>query len=146
MRLWTIHPKYLDTKGLVALWRESLLAQAVLAGRTRGYTSHPQLARFKACPDPVGAIGGFLSGVLAEATSRGHSFDIGKIQRVNNEIRLATTTGQVEYEFSHLLKKLAVRDPTRHQNVLQIKRIEVNFIFIVESGGVEVWEKTIENT
>lgn len=37
MRLWTLHPKYLDPKGLVALWRETLLAQRVLAGRTRGY-------------------------------------------------------------------------------------------------------------
>ena len=27
MRLWTLHPKYLDAAGLVALWREALLAQ-----------------------------------------------------------------------------------------------------------------------
>lgn len=30
MRLWSIHPCYLDSKGLIALWRESLLAQACL--------------------------------------------------------------------------------------------------------------------
>lgn len=37
MRLWSIHPRYLDTKGLVALWRETLLlAQAVLFGNTKG--------------------------------------------------------------------------------------------------------------
>jgi len=30
MRLWTIHPKYLDRQGLLALWREALLAQKVL--------------------------------------------------------------------------------------------------------------------
>lgn len=44
MRLWSLHPQYLDAKGLVALWREGLLAQAVLAGQTRGYKRHPQLA------------------------------------------------------------------------------------------------------
>ncbi|HEU5178767.1 MAG TPA: pyrimidine dimer DNA glycosylase/endonuclease V, partial [Burkholderiales bacterium] len=32
MRLWSLHPKYLDARGLVALWREALLAQAVLRG------------------------------------------------------------------------------------------------------------------
>jgi hypothetical protein len=30
MRIWSLHPKYLDSKGLVALWRESLLAKNVL--------------------------------------------------------------------------------------------------------------------
>ncbi|HKX52383.1 MAG TPA: pyrimidine dimer DNA glycosylase/endonuclease V [Nitrosospira sp.] len=39
MRLWTLHPRYLDTKGLVAAWREALLAQKVLSGLTSGYTS-----------------------------------------------------------------------------------------------------------
>jgi hypothetical protein len=37
MRLWTLHPRYLDSQGLVALWREGLLAQAVLRNRTRGF-------------------------------------------------------------------------------------------------------------
>ena len=36
MRLWSLHPRYLDAKGLVALWREGLLAQAVLKGQTKG--------------------------------------------------------------------------------------------------------------
>lgn len=31
-----MHPRYLDAKGLVALWREALLVQAVLRGETRG--------------------------------------------------------------------------------------------------------------
>ena len=43
MRLWSIHPRYLDSMGLVALWREALLAQAVLRGETKGYKFHPQL-------------------------------------------------------------------------------------------------------
>lgn len=36
MRLWSLHPNCLDAQGLVALWREALLAQAVLRGQTRG--------------------------------------------------------------------------------------------------------------
>ena len=52
MRLWTLHPRYLDARGLVALWREALLAQKVLRGKTRGYRAHPQLQRFREQADP----------------------------------------------------------------------------------------------
>jgi hypothetical protein len=44
MRLWSLHPQYLDPAGLVAVWREGLLARAVFAGQTTGYKHHPQLA------------------------------------------------------------------------------------------------------
>jgi hypothetical protein len=43
MRLWSLHPCHLDAKGLVALWREGLLAQKVQACETNGYRNHPQL-------------------------------------------------------------------------------------------------------
>jgi hypothetical protein len=69
MRLWSLHPKYLDARGLVALWREGLLAQAVLRGRTNGYVHHPQLERFRAESSPLGAIADYLRGVHGEATS-----------------------------------------------------------------------------
>ena len=79
MRLWTLHPRHLDAAGLVALWREALLAQAVLLGRTRGYTRHPQLQRFRAAADPVASIGAYLRVVADEATSRGYAFDATRI-------------------------------------------------------------------
>ncbi|WP_245747334.1 pyrimidine dimer DNA glycosylase/endonuclease V [Frateuria terrea] len=47
MHLWTPHPKHLDRQGLLALWREGLLARAVLRGQTRGYRQHPPLERFR---------------------------------------------------------------------------------------------------
>ena len=53
MRLWSIHPKYLDTKGLLAVWREALLAKKVLENKTKGYKNHPQLERFKQQNDPL---------------------------------------------------------------------------------------------
>ena len=61
MRLWSLHPQYLDPKGLVSLWREGLLAQAVIAGQTRGYRHHPQLARFLQSSDPRGVIAGGIA-------------------------------------------------------------------------------------
>src|ERR1019366_4659610 len=106
MRLWTIHPQYLDTKGLVALWREGLLAQKVLQGGTRGYRHHPQLLRFQAQARPVATLARFLEVVLAESRRRGYSFDGTKISRPRFQGHLKETEGQVAYEWRHLLRKL----------------------------------------
>jgi len=82
MRLWSLHPAYLDARGLGALWREGLLAQAVLRGKTRGYRSHPQLERWRArdpremtdgtpLPENVTGDAGKLSQVLMNIISNG---------------------------------------------------------------------------
>src|SRR5262249_50377562 len=113
MRIWSLHPKYLDAKGLVALWREALLAQAVLRGRTRGYRHHPQLLRFRAQPSPVGGIGEYLRAVHEEAAARGYRFAAEKITRARVRGRLTVTRGQLQFEWQHLLQKLRVRDPKR---------------------------------
>ena len=79
MRLWSLHPKYLDPQGLVALWREALLAQAVLRGKTKGYRHHPQLERFTSHRSPRLAINAYLGSIYEEAASRGYAFDRRKI-------------------------------------------------------------------
>lgn len=79
MRIWSIHPKYLDAKGLVALWRETLLAKKVLEGQTRGYRNHPQLERFKQSENPLDKINHYLSSVYSEALEREYHFDKEKI-------------------------------------------------------------------
>src|SRR5512145_1422424 len=118
MRLWSFHPSCLDAAGLVALWREALLAQAVLAGRTRGYRRHPQLERFKAAPDPSAAIGRYLWAVQAEAASRGYSFDASKIGGGEAPVsRIAVARGQVEYEWALFMRKVAARNPAAHARV-----------------------------
>src|SRR6059058_5949975 len=109
MRLWTVHPRYLDAKGLVALWREGLLAQKVLAGKTRGYTRHPQLTRFRQCDDPLAAIGTYLTHIASEAELRGYDFDRERIVSANDCARLPETRGQLLFEWAHLQAKLRVR-------------------------------------
>lgn len=111
MRLWSLHPQYLDRRGLVALWREALLAQKVLTGRTVGYRRHPQLQRFRAHPQPDAAIGTYLRGVLREAERRGYRFDAARISCAEEAPRLEVTSGQLMFEWSHLMKKLHVRQP-----------------------------------
>jgi hypothetical protein len=111
MRLWSLHPRYLDPQGLVALWREALLARAVLQGKTQGYRHHPQVARFNAHPSPRAAISTYLRAVHAEATARGYSFDGSKTGSARCDAVMPVARGQVDYEWQHLLLKLSRRSP-----------------------------------
>lgn len=140
VRLWTLHPKYLDTKGLLALWREALLAQQVLRGQTVGYRNHPQLERFKAHPDPTAAIATYLQFVYQEAVSRGYNFNKGKIQADGEAVRLVSTQGQVMYEWEHLKKKLEQRDRSKYESVVVIMEPEAHPMFDILAGEIESWE------
>ena len=141
MRLWTLHPKYLDAKGLVAAWREALLAQKVLQGRTRGYRDHPQLLRFREQSDPVAAIAEFLRGLNQEAIRRGYHFDASKISRREFRGKIVETKGQLLYEWQHLGAKLESRRPELHMQLRDIKVPEPHPLFRIVGGKVRVWEK-----
>ena len=142
MRLWTVHPRFLDSKGLVAAWREALLAQKVLAGATKGYRHHPQLARFQAQADPSAAIATFLAGLADEAQSRGYRFDTGKISRGRFTGQMTETSGQLLYEWGHLKAKLQVRAPQMGRELRSIKTPEPHPLFRIVSGEVCDWERT----
>jgi hypothetical protein len=142
MRLWSLHPKYLDPQGLVALWREALLAQAVLRGATRGYRNHPQLERFRAQESPVEAIGSYLAAVQAEAGKRGYAFDRSKIVSPGEHPAIAVTRGQIEYEREHLLRKLAQRNPDWLAGLGKFEAPRCHPLFKVRAGPVESWERT----
>jgi len=140
MRLWSLHPGYLDAKGLVALWREGLLAQKVLLGATRGYKLHPQLIRFRHAANPVGAIAGYLRAVADEADKRGFHFDRHKIARRRTRERLPVSSGQLEYEFVHLLGKLRRRAPALGRRLEKVSRIKLHPSFRRVRGAVVTWE------
>lgn len=146
MRLWSLHPEYLDSKGLAALWREALLAKNVLEGRSRGYKNHPQLARFKNAERPVDAINQYLSAVYDEALCRGYNFDESKINKVFTPQKLTVTDGQLHYEISHLLRKLEKRDPAKYGELKKKKSFKTHPVFVVTEGGVEEWEKIVSET
>ena len=141
MRLWSLHSKYLDPQGLVALWREALLAQAVLRGETRGYRNHPQLDRFKNHSAPLAAISLYLRAIHAEAEMRGYSFDKGRIKPTRKAVTLTVTSGQMAYEWAHLLVKLKERNPALYQNWLATEVPEAHPMFEVRAGEVEPWER-----
>ncbi|WP_226467357.1 pyrimidine dimer DNA glycosylase/endonuclease V [Luteimonas panaciterrae] len=145
MRLWSLHPKYLDPQGLVALWREALLAKAVLRGETRGYTNHPQLERFKTHPRPRLAINSYLAAVHEEATARGYSFDHSKLGQVRVVETIPVSSGQIGYEWDHLQRKLATRSPEVHSRWTNVVNPACHPLFRRRSGPVAPWERLSED-
>jgi hypothetical protein len=143
MRLWSLYPGYLDSKGLVAVWREGLLARKVLQGGTKGYKNHPQLRRFYDHPQPIQAIDFYLEQVLREAETRGYHFDGTKITTDLSPQKITVTDGQLAYEFEHLMRKLAVRDPERFLWEHEILFPQAHPLFIIIPGGIEPWEKIV---
>ena len=163
MRIWSLHPSLLDRRALVACWRETLLAQKVLRGLTRGYTNHPQLIRFRAHPQPLEAVAAYLSGLADEADARGYSFNraligagesIGKncADKVENPYasvaRIPVPLGQLEYELAFLRHKVAGRNLEWEHRLSErlAARGELTArahpLFEVVPGAIEPWEKT----
>ncbi|MFO7943343.1 MAG: pyrimidine dimer DNA glycosylase/endonuclease V [Anaerolineales bacterium] len=141
MRLWSLSPVYLDRMGLLGLWREGLLAQSVIAGKTEGYRHHPQLIRFKSQEDPLTAIGHYLSHVANEADRRGYQFNRKKILSHQPWKVIPVSTGQLKYEYSHLMQKLQDRDKDRYQTLKAVKAPKPHPSFVIVPGDTAAWEK-----
>jgi len=141
MRLWSLHARHLDLQGLVAVWREALLAKAVLRGGTRGYKHHPQLDRFRAHPCPRSAINAYLAGLHSEAASRGYSFDRSKVGPVRTVEPIIVTLDQLGYEWDHLLGKLSVRSPRLFARLQAQGNLACHPLFLPRPGPVASWER-----
>jgi hypothetical protein len=141
MRLWTLHPRYLDAQGLVALWREALLAQKVLRGATKGYTHHPQMVRFRATLDPCAAICSYLDGIFQEAKHRGYTFDSSKIPASRLSGRMIETQGQLLYEWQHLQRKLKTRALDQYTKWRSLEVPLPHPLFQIVAGDVQSWER-----
>lgn len=153
MRLWSIHPQYLDKLGLIACWREALLAKKVLQNKTKAYSHHPQLTRFNQQPDKINCIKSYLFELYKEAKRRNYNFDFDKICNRSNanffRTSMTVTDGQLAYEMQHLQKKLVKRDLGQftanlynvYDKNMKIKELKANPIFKVVKGKIESWEK-----
>lgn len=141
MRLWSLHPRYLDPQGLVALWREALLARAVLRGETRGYVHHPQLERFQVHPQPRVAINAYLAAIYAEAVTRGYTFNKSKLGPTRIAQPIPVSSGQLAFEWQHLLHKLATRSPGWHAQWQAIVVPACHPLFRRRAGKVASWER-----
>jgi hypothetical protein len=142
MRIWSLHPRYLDAKGLVALWRETLLAKKVLEGKTNAYRYHPQLHRFKIAREPLYALNYYLHYVWVEAKKRSYSFDKNKYIPVSDIETMEVTAKQLNFERRHLLDKLKLRDENKYNEIVAINNFETHPLFKTIAGEIESWEKT----
>ncbi len=141
MRIWSVHPRYLDAKGIVALWREALLARKVLLGETNGYKHHPQLKRFRACTDPVKMIDAYLSVVAEDAERRGYHFNTSLIGKVILKEAIDVTDGQLRYETLWLKEKLYKRCPGQLELNGGSECYTPHPLFRLVKGDYESWEK-----
>jgi hypothetical protein len=141
MRLWSLHPRYLDAPGLVALWREALLARAVIRGLTRGYTRHPQLERFQAHARPRRAIDAYLAAVYDAACERGYAFDRAKLGAKCKVQPIEVTFGQLDFEWQHLQQKLQARNPAWLARWNGVSVPECHPLFRGNEGPVAAWER-----
>ena len=123
------------------MWREALLAQAVLRGQTQGYTRHPQLDRFRAHRAPVDAIGSYLHAVADAAAGRGFGFDRAKLAPRQRVASIPVTTSQIQYEWVWLLRKLDRRDPNHRAWLTPITDIEPHPLFRIVRGPIAPWER-----
>lgn len=141
MRLWSLHPRYLDRAGLTAVWREGLLAKKVLEGQTKGYRNHPQLQRFKDAEDALLAINAYLHVVCDEASNRGYTFDRSKLADKKECAMIEVTDAQMAYEWKHLHSKLQTRSPEIHKKWIQEALYDPHPSFVVKEGEIEPWER-----
>jgi hypothetical protein len=143
MRIWSIHPKYLDWKGLGAQWREALLAQKVLQGETKGWRNHPQLNRFKEHPEPLKAVGYYLVQIHIESQKRDYNYNYSKIlEPVNSVEKIPINQGQIKYEYKILMERLEKRAPKKHKQNLENKNLIPHPLFTTRNGPPESWEKS----
>ena len=140
MRIWSVHPKYLDAKGLVALWRETLLAKHVLQESTRGYKNHPQLLRFKKNKDPIDSINQYLAFVYEESVKRNYTFNRAKVDWSFRPTTILLHSDQLMYERTHLLGKLKIRDNMAFNRLYQTENPEPHPLFKIADGPIEEWE------
>jgi len=134
MRVWIVHPKYLDCKGLVALWRETLLARKVLKGKTKGWRNHPQLNKLKNHKNSVAAVNTYLLYVWKESEKRCYKFNKRKIEKNFTKKKIKIPKKEVISDFEELKNKLKKRDPKRYREIVKVKKIEVNPIFIINKN------------
>lgn len=143
MRLWSLDPGQLDRAALVSGWREGLLAQAVLLGRTKGYTRHPQLERFRELDEPVAGVVTWLSGLADEAERRGYRFDRTRlVGEPDASLRMTVAAGQLDLERAHLLAKCGARAPGWAAR-LATEPVRAHPIFEVVDGPVASWERAV---
>ena len=147
MRIWSLHPQYLDQKGLGGQWEEGIIAQNTLFFQEGKYLNYPVLHRVKAHQEPVAWIGMYLNEILKEANvNRGYNYNDQLIKQLKPTLPMPVTRGQLYYEWTLLQGRLQKRDPVKMSlnDGVDINNIKANPMFYVIDGDIEDWERVKE--
>ncbi len=151
MRLWSLHPKYLDQQGLCGLWREAIMARNALeayANQTEhSHKNHPQLDRFKSA-NPA-EVNFYLYIIYQDSQERGYNFDSSLLDldlasetKETCKNSISVTSGQVDFEILHLSNKLEERNSTEKCNQLDCNGIpDLHPLFYMVNGDKVNWER-----
>lgn len=118
MSLWSVHPRYLDNKGLISAWNRGLQLQKQLSTEPARNTGNSQLIMFSRQEKPLHAIGSYLSFIASEGCRRGYKFTHEKILYPNfDEELLPIDSEQLRSENQMLQNRLKTRDKNRYQQL-----------------------------
>lgn len=163
MRVWSIHPAYLDTKGLVASWKEGIQGLNALRnprkpnGKWAMFAHHPQLIRFKRFENPELCLSEYLHFIADEADRRNYNFNRNLIlpRLDENPYQIWITCGQLIYEWDFLSHKVTCRTgfweygkPTINGKstveTIASWSCVVHPMVVLIPGDIECWEKVKE--
>ena len=133
MNLWSFHPKYLDEKGLRAVWQDALFAQNVLSGRIKDHRKYyPQLMKFNNYFEPLAAIGAYLGFIYDDGVERGIIFQEHKIMhRSKRENIFQVDRERLEDEFEQYKRKMQTVSMLQTAKLRQVSKVEPHPIFEV---------------
>ena len=89
----------------------------------------------------MNAVNNYLKGVWEESNKRNFKFNAQKIGSVRSSGKISVSTGQVQFEVIHLLKKLKERDKVKYNILRNRAKIETHPLFRKTAGRIEDWEK-----
>lgn len=144
MRIWSLHPKYLDKKELIDSWNDGLRTIGILTRNHQGSIFRPELSRFRSQSEPIIAVEKYLLSIANEAKRRGYMVDIRKLPSIPVVVshKIPVSSGQIEYEWRQLMHVLAGRSPGFLRRIEYSPSHDINPIFYKRPGhDIETWEK-----
>lgn len=150
MRLWSLHPSYLDKQALQVCWADALQAleyykqeRAYMKGITNDLSPYfyPCLDRFRMTGSPIAHITNYLHGLCDESERRNTPFGRAKLPEFTPGLRLKVTDGQIAREEKLLLLQLNRRKQTQlWMDLFVAEYVQPHPLFEIVSGPVEPWE------
>ena len=115
-----------------------MLAQKVLKGETKSHENHPRLKKSKAHPHSQYAIANYLVEIWKESKRREYNFNKEKIGYTKIVEKIPITQSELRYEFDLLRDGTKKRTPSRHKDLLSVKKSNAIRFLKSRTGGAPI--------